>query len=134
MAKKNFITLVLGVIGGLLFSLGMCMCLLPQWDMFNQGIILGALGTVILLMTWIIYRKLSHKDPIRWNFKVILKVMYGIISCLVFGSGMCLIMVAENMMIQGILVGIIGIVMLLCLIPICLGFKDTKDDLYHKEM
>ena len=30
MEKKNFIKLVLGVVGGLLFSLGMCMCLLPE--------------------------------------------------------------------------------------------------------
>ena len=29
MEKKNFITLVLGTVGGLLFSIGMCMCFLP---------------------------------------------------------------------------------------------------------
>ncbi len=28
MKKENFITLALGVIGGLLFGIGMCMCLL----------------------------------------------------------------------------------------------------------
>ena len=133
MEKKNFITLILGVIGGLLFSLGMCMCLLPQWNMFNQGVVVGGAGAVVLLITWIVYRKLSHKAPIKWNIKVILKVVYGIISCLVFGGGMCMIMVLENMMIQGIVVGIVGIVMLLCLIPMCLGLKETNDDLYHKE-
>ena len=30
MTKKNFAFLVLTVVGGLLFALGMCMCLLPQ--------------------------------------------------------------------------------------------------------
>ena len=44
MEKKNFITLVLGVVGGLLFSLGMCMCLLPEWNMFNAGLVFGAVG------------------------------------------------------------------------------------------
>jgi len=36
--------------------------------------------------------------------------------------GMCLIMV-WNLMLPGILVGIAGIVMLLCLIPMCIGLK-----------
>lgn len=40
MEKKNFITLVLGVVGGLLFSLGMCMCLLPEWNMFTEVLFL----------------------------------------------------------------------------------------------
>ncbi len=30
MEKKNFVALVMGVVGGLLFALGMCMCLLPE--------------------------------------------------------------------------------------------------------
>ena len=44
MEKKNFITLVLGTVGGLLFALGMCMCLLPEWNMFNTGVICAAIG------------------------------------------------------------------------------------------
>ena len=47
MEKKNFITLVLGTVGGLLFAIGMCMCLLPEWNMF--GIIVGVVGIVMLL-------------------------------------------------------------------------------------
>ena len=61
MEKKNFITLVFGVIGGLLFSLGMCMALLEEWAMFNEGVILGTIGAVLLLLTWLIYRKVSGK-------------------------------------------------------------------------
>ena len=38
MEKKSFVTLVMGVVGGLLFSLGMCMGLLPEWNMFNVGV------------------------------------------------------------------------------------------------
>ena len=30
MKKKDFVRLVLGVVGGLLFSLGLCMCLVPE--------------------------------------------------------------------------------------------------------
>lgn len=126
MEKKNFITLIMGVIGGLVFSLGMCMCLLPEWDMFKQGIVFGALGAVFLLITWLVYRKMSGKQPIKLNIKVIGKVLYGIFASLVLGTGMCMAMVFEGMMIWGILVGIVGIVLLLCLIPMCIGLKDSS--------
>ena len=124
--KKNFITLIMGVIGGMLFSLGMCMCLLPEWGAFNQGVVCGAIGTVELLATWIVYRKMSGKKPIKLNAKIVGKVIYGIFSALVFGTGMCMIMAFEGIMIPGIIVGIVGIVLLLCLIPMCLGFKDSS--------
>lgn len=29
MKKKNFVSLVMGTVGGILFALGMCMCMLP---------------------------------------------------------------------------------------------------------
>lgn len=126
MEKKTFITLIMSVIGGMLFSLGMCMCLLPKWGAFNQGIVLGVAGAVMLFITWIVYRKISGKAPIKLNAKVIGKVIYGIFAAIVFGIGMCLIMAFEGMMIPGIIVGIVGIILLLCLIPMCVGFKDSN--------
>lgn len=123
MEKKNFVALVMGVIGGMLFALGMCMCLLPEWGAASQGVVLGVIGIVVLLATWLTYRKMSGKEPIKWNIKVLLKVLYGIFAMLVFGLGMCMTMVFEGMMIQGIVVGIIGLVLLLLLIPMCLGIK-----------
>lgn len=126
MEKKTFITLIMSVIGGMLFSLGMCMCLLPEWGAFNQGIVLGVAGAVMLFITWIVYRKISGKAPIKLNAKVIGKVIYGIFAAIVFGIGMCLIMAFEGMMIPGIIVGIVGIILLLCLIPMCVGFKDSN--------
>lgn len=128
MEKKNFITLVLGTIGGLLFGIGMCMCLLPEWNMFNTGVVLAAIGFVVLLITVIAYRKMSGAAPIKVNVKVVGKVLYGTLSALVLGAGMSMIMVFEGMMIQGIIVGIVGIVMLLFLIPMCIGLKDSKKD------
>ncbi len=123
MEKKTFVTLVMSVIGGLLFSIGMCMCLLPEWGMFNQGVIVAAVGAVELLVTWIIF----HKRPLKKfkpNFKLIGKVVYGIFAAMVFGAGMSMIMAIEGMMIYGIIIGIVGIVLLLFLIPMCVGFKD----------
>ncbi len=126
MEKKNFITLVLGTVGGLLFSLGMCMCLLPEWNMFTAGVVCTAIGLVVIIATVIAYRKMSGAAPIKVNMKVLGKVAYGILSSLVLGTGMALVMTVEGMMMIGIVVGIVGIVMLLFLIPMCLGFKDGK--------
>ena len=126
MEKKNFVTLVLCVVGGMLFSLGMCMCLVPEWGTFTEGVVVGAIGAVVLLITWIVYRKLSGKKPIKLNAKIVGKTVYGIFAALVFGLGMCMVMVFENMMIPGIAVGIVGIVLLLFLIPMCVGLKDSS--------
>ena len=126
MEKKTFITLIMSVIGGMLFSLGMCMCLIPEWGTFNEGIVLGVVGAVELLTTWITYRKMSGKKAIKLNAKIVGKVIYGIFAAIVFGVGMCMTMVFEGMMIPGILVGIVGIVLLLCLIPMCVGFKESN--------
>ena len=128
MEKKNFIILIMSVIGGMLFSLGMCMCLIPEWGTFNQGVVLGVIGAVELLITWIVYRKMSGKQPMKLNIKIVGKVIYGIFAALVFGVGMCMTMVFENMMIPGIVVGIVGIVLLLCLIPMFFGWKDAKKE------
>lgn len=50
MEKKYFVALVMFVVGGLLFSLGMCMCLLPEWNAFNEGVVMGAVGGVGIVM------------------------------------------------------------------------------------
>lgn len=128
MEKKNFITLVLGTVGGLFFALGMCMCLLPEWNMFDAGVICAAIGLVVLLITVLVYRKMSGAAPIKVNGKVLAKVLYGVLSSLVLGAGMALVLAVEGMMMVGIIVGIVGIVMLLFLIPMCVGLKDSKKD------
>ena len=127
MEKKTFVTLVMSVIGGMLFSLGMCMCLIPEWGTFNQGVVVGAAGAVELVITWLVYRKMAGKAPIKLNAKLVAKMIYGIFAALVFGIGMCMTMVFEGMMIQGIAVGIVGIVLLLGLIPMFIGFKSSEN-------
>ncbi len=122
MKKSHFITLLFGTIGGLLFSIGLCMCLLPQWDSFWEGVLVTALGAGVLLMLAIVCRLRSGKPRKAIPWKTVGKVLYGILSSLVLGVGMCLIMV-WNLMLPGIALGILGIVMLLLLIPMCIGLK-----------
>ena len=122
MKKNHFITLVICVVAGLIFSLGMCMCLLPEWDSFTLGVILASIGGVALATMGIIayVKNTKNRTPINW--KLAGKIAYGVVSALILGLGMCMIMV-WNLMLWGIIVGIVGLVMLLFLIPMFLGLK-----------
>lgn len=123
MKKSNFVALILGTIGGVFFALGMCMALLPEWGMFQQGIICGVIGLVVLLITLLIWRKMEHKAPIKLNAKTVGSVVLGIVGALVLGVGMCMVMVF-NKMAPGIIVGVAGLVLLLMLIPLTKGIHD----------
>jgi len=48
-----------------------------------------------------------------------------VVASLVFGLGMCMTLVFEGLMIPGIVVGVVGIVLLLFLIPMCFGWKES---------
>lgn len=122
MKKSNFVALILGVIGVLFLGLGMCMTTIPEWDMFNQGIIVGVIGLVVLLITSIVHRKMEGKSPIKLSAKTLGTIFVAIIGALCFGVGMCLTMVFGKMLL-GIVVGVVGIVILLCLIPLTKGLK-----------
>lgn len=122
MKKKDFVTLIMSVIGGILFAIGMCMALLPEWGAMTQGIVIGIVGVAVLLAMVLVRRKMDGKPAIVFNGKAIATTIFGVLATVVFGVGMCMTMV-WNMMVPGIIVGIIGIVLLLCLIPICKGLK-----------
>ncbi len=122
MKKKNFVTLIMSVIGGILFALGMCMALLPEWGAMSQGVVIGAVGVVILLVMVLVRRKMDVKPMIVLNGKAIGTTLLGVLGAIVFGAGMCMVMVWD-MLVRGIVVGIVGIVLLLCLIPVIKGLK-----------
>lgn len=125
MTKKNFITLILSTVGGILFAVGMCMCLLPEWNAFTQGVVVAAVGAVVLLAMVMVRRKMSGKPIlVKLSGKTIGTILLSVVGALVLGVGMCMTMVWEGLMIQGIIVGVVGIVLLLCLIPLCKGIKD----------
>ena len=122
MKKSTFVAMILGTIGGILFALGMCMALIPEWNAFQPGVIMGVIGAVVLLVMVIVWRKMENKGTIKPSGKTIGVTLMGIIGALLFGVGMCLTMVWSNMVL-GIIVGIAGIVVLLCLIPFIKGLK-----------
>ena len=123
MKKENFVSLIMGTIGGILFALGMCMCMISEWNTFNQGIVVGLIGIVVLIAMMIVRRKMQGKPAIEVNVKTMSVVIWAVLGSLVLGVGMCMTMVWQGLMVQGIIVGIIGIMILLSLIPICKGVK-----------
>ena len=123
MKKSSFVALVLGTVSGVFFALGMCMALLPEWGMRTQGTVCGIIGMVLGLITWIIWRKMEGKAPIQISGKIVGTILLGVIGALMLGVGMCLSMVFGKLVL-GIVVGIIGIVVLLMLIPLTKGLHD----------
>lgn len=125
MTKKNFITLILSTIGGILFALGMCMCLIPAWHAFTPGVVVAVIGAAVLLAMLLVRRKMSGKPVVvKLSGRTVGTIALSIVGALVLGVGMCMTMVWEGLMIPGILVGIAGIVLLMFLIPLCKGIKD----------
>ena len=122
MQKKNFVSIMMGAIGGILFAIGMCMCLLPEWNAFRPGVVIAVIGAVVLLMLLLVRRRMEGKPAIHLSGKAVGSVLLGIVGALVLGVGMCMVMV-WSMLIPGILVGVVGIVLLLCLIPLIKGLK-----------
>ena len=102
--------------------IGMCMALIPEWNAFQPGVIMGVVGAVVLLIMVLVWRKMENKAPIKLSGKTIGATLIGIVGALLLGVGMCLTIVWSNMVV-GIIVGIIGIVVLLCLIPFIKGLK-----------
>ena len=70
----------------------------------------------------IVRRRMEGKPAIHLSGKAVGSVLLGIVGALVLGVGMCMVMV-WSMLIPGILVGVVGIVLLLCLIPLIKGLK-----------
>ena len=123
MKEENFISLLLGTAGAALFGIGMCMVLLPEWDMFREGIFFGLAGLIVWIILIAVRRRMMGKPAMQLSMRTVGIWMFGIASALLLGVGMCMCMVWEGLLLPGILVGLAGILMLICLSPLCKGLK-----------
>ncbi|MBE6768534.1 MAG: hypothetical protein E7549_06435 [Ruminococcaceae bacterium] len=122
MKKSSFVALVMGTVSGVLFALGMCMALLPEWNAFTQGVIFGGIGIVLGVVTALIWCKMENKQLPKMSAKNVFRTVYAVAAALVLGVGMCLCLVWEQI-VWGTLVGLLGIVMLIALIPMVKGIR-----------
>ena len=122
MKKSSFVTLILGTISGVLFALGMCMALLPEWNAFREGVVFGVAGLILGVVTFAVWCRMEGKQMPKPSGRNLLRIAYGVLSALVLGTGLCLCLVWEQI-VWGTLVGLLGIVMLIALIPMVKGLR-----------
>ena len=130
MKKDTLLEIVLGTIGGLVFAVGMCMCLIPEWNMFKAGIVVSIVGFIVLLCIIPVYRKSNPKKehkPINWG--IVLTWIVGIIGALIMGFGMSRVMTEDagrNDMIVGIVTGVVGLLVCVLNYPIYSYIKGNE--------
>ena len=122
MKKSSFVAMLMGTVSGVLFALGMCMALIPEWGAFQPGIVFGCVGLLLGLVTVMVWRKMEHKAPIHFSAKTILAAVVSVIGALALGIGMCFCMVWGKLVV-GIVIGLAGIVVLLCMVPLTKGLR-----------
>ena len=131
MKRDTLIEIILGTVGGLVFAIGMCMCLMPEWNLFKAGVITAIIGFVLLLCIIPIYRKEHPKKsrgPINWELITVFGI--GIIGLLLMGFGMSKIMVGipeTTDMIVGLITGVIGLLICVLNYPIYTYIKSNKE-------
>ena len=133
MKKETLLEIILGTIGGLIFAIGMCMCLLPEWNMFKAGVITTIVGFIILLCIIPVYRaahpkKAKEKKPTDWG--IILTWTVGVVGSLIMGFGMSKILVGDasaSDMIVGIITGVVGLVICVLNYPVYAYIKSNKE-------
>ena len=131
MKKDTLLEIILGTIGGLIFAVGMCMCLIPEWDLFNVGVVVSILGFIVLLCIIPVYINSHPKkvhDKINWG--IVFTWIIGVVGALVMGFGMSRVMVdnpeGTNMLI-GIVVGVIGLLICVLNYPVYSYLKGSKN-------
>ena len=131
MKKETLLEIILGTIGGLVFAIGMCMCLIPEWNLFTTGIIVSIIGFVILLCIIRVYKK-EHPKKVsnkKVDLSLLLTWVIGVIGALIMGFGMSKIMVdsPEKMdMIIGMITGIVGLLICVLNYPVYSYLKSNK--------
>ena len=122
MKKSSFVALLMGTVSGVLFFFFLCMALLPEWNAFKEGVIFGGVGIVLGVITALIWCKMENRKLPKMSGKNVFRTIYAIIAVLVLGVGMCMCLVWEQI-VWGTLVGLLGIIMLIALIPMIKGIK-----------
>jgi len=131
MKKETLLEIIFGTIGGLIFAIGMCMCLIPEWDLFIAGVVVASIGFIVLLCIIPIYRK-EHPKKVsnkKTDLGLALTWIIGVVGALIMGFGMSKIMVGspEKMdMIIGMITGVVGLLICVLNYPVYSYLKINK--------
>ena len=130
MKKDTLLEIILGTIGGLVFAIGMCMTLIPEWNLFNLGVAITVIGFILLLCIIPVYRSTHPKKqhaPINWG--IVFTWIIGVVGALIMGFGISKVMIdapSQSELILGIVVGIIGLLICVLNYPIYSYLKGNQ--------
>ena len=130
MKKDTLLEIILGTIGGLVFAIGMCMTLIPEWNLFNLGVVITVIGFILLLCIIPVYRSTHPKKqhaPI--NLGIVFTWIIGVVGALIMGFGISKVMIdapSQSELILGIVVGIIGLLICVLNYPIYSYLKSNQ--------
>lgn len=130
MKRDTLLEIILGTIGGLVFAIGMCMCLIIEWNLLTTGVVVSIIGFIVLLSIIPVYRKEHPKKVVekKTDWGLVLTWLIGIIGSLIMGFGMSKIMVGspEKMdMIIGMITGVVGLIICVLNYPIYAFLKNN---------
>ena len=131
MKKETLLEIIFGTIGGIVFAFGMCMCLIPEWDLFNAGVVTGIIGFVVLLCIIPIHRKANpiKKVKRKTDWGLVLTWTVGVVGALIMGFGMSNVMVGTPEKIDiiiGMVTGVVGLLVCVLNYPIYSYLKSNK--------
>ena len=133
MKKETLLEIILGTVGGLIFAIGMCMWLVPEWNMFTPGIIVTAIGFIVLLIIIPVYRSIhpkKEKEHKPINIGLTLTWTIGVVGALMMGFGMSRIMVgtpSTSDMVVGLITGDVGLLICVLNYPVYAYIKENKE-------
>ena len=108
------------------------MCLIPEWDLFNAGVIVAIVGFIVLLCIIPVYRKNHPKKPhgpINWG--IVFAWVIGVIGALIMGFGMSRTMIENTSgsdMLIGIIIGVVGLLICVLDYPVYSYLKHNKEE------
>ena len=131
MKKETLLEIILGTIGGLVFAIGMTMCLIPEWDLFKTGVVVAVIGFIVLLCIIPVYRS-NHpkKEHKKINWGIVFAWIIGVVGALIMGFGMSKVMVedpSQTDLLVGIVIGIVGLLICVLDYPIYSYLKGNKE-------
>ena len=131
MKKETLLEIILGTIGGLVFAIGMTMCLIPKWNLFKTGVVVAIIGFIVLLCIIPVYRS-NHpkKEHKKINWGIVFAWIIGVVGALIMGFGMSKVMVedpSQTNLLIGIITGIVGLLICVLDYPIYSYLKGNKE-------
>ena len=122
MKKRDFMSLIAYTVSLLVLALGMCFYTLPDWGMASIGMPLAIVGLVLVLLSWVLQRRLAGKGAPNIDFRLVAKVVYSVVALLVFGGEFALITAGNFVLCLAL--GLIGLVLIIGIIPVTVGLKN----------